>query len=83
MKKYEKTGQLPPSNPRKPMYGDFTGVSDYQTALHSVKAAEGAFMALPADIRKKFENNPQKYIDFCSNPDNLEEIPVWKTIRPG
>lgn len=67
------TGRLP-ENLRIPTYGDFEFVGDYQSALNAVKAADEAFMQLPADIRAKFENSPQQYLDFVTNPANAEEM---------
>ncbi|WNK12646.1 MAG: internal scaffolding protein [Microvirus sp.] len=67
------TGRLP-QNVRTPSYGDFTGVDDYRTALEAVRAAERSFMELPAETRSKFANDPQQFLEFCDNPDNLEEM---------
>lgn len=71
VRRFGLTGELP-SGIRMPTYGDFTVVTDYQTALNAVKAAEASFMAMPAHIRMKFDNSPEKFVDFCSNPANLE-----------
>ena len=60
-------------NPLTPRYGDFTDVVDYHTALNSVIAAEDEFMALPANIRTRFDNDPAKLIDFMENPANYDE----------
>lgn len=73
VRRFGLTGQLP-ENVRIPQYGDFTGVTDYQTALNAVKAAETAFMVLPADLRAKFDNDPHLYVEFCTNPDNADEL---------
>jgi len=66
------TGQLP-SPARLPSYGDFEGVWDYQSALHALKNAENAFMGLSADIRKRFDNDPALFVEFCSNDANRDE----------
>lgn len=66
------TGQLP-QNVRMPTYGDFEGVGDYHAALNALKAAEAAFMEMPADVRKRFDNNAGLFVDFCSDPKNREE----------
>lgn len=66
------TGELP-ENLRVPQSGDFTGVVDYHTAMNMVRAAEEAFMELPADVRARFHNDPQELQDFVENADNLEE----------
>jgi len=60
-------------NPLQPRYGDFTDVVDYHSALNAVIAAEDEFMALPANIRSRFDNDPAKLIDFMENPANLAE----------
>lgn len=67
------TGELP-SNVRPPQYGDFIGVVDYQTALNAVIAADDAFMEMPAEVRARFHNDPASFVDFCSNPDNKDEM---------
>lgn len=67
------TGDLP-EGVRVPQYGDFTGISDYQSALHAVQAASEAFMAFPADVRARFGNDPGVFVDFCSDPANLPEL---------
>nr|QJB18905.1 MAG: internal scaffolding protein [Microvirus sp.] len=72
LKQFNITGQLPTS-PLEPRYGDFTGIYDYHSALNSVIAAEDGFMALPADLRSRFLNDPANLIDFLSNESNRDE----------
>lgn len=67
------TGKMP-ENVRVPTYGDFDVVGDYRTAIEAVRSAEDSFMKMPADVRSKFDNDPQAFLDFCMNPDNLEEM---------
>lgn len=73
VKRFGLTGQLP-SNIRIPTYGDFTGITDYQSALNAVIAAEDSFMKLPADLRQRFNNDAGEFVEFCSDPKNQEEI---------
>jgi len=61
------------TTPLTPRYGDFTDVVDYQSALNAVIAAEDEFMALPAIIRTRFDNDPAKLIDFLGNDANRSE----------
>jgi len=56
-----------------PRYGDFSNVVDYHSALNAVIAAEDEFMALPANIRTRFDNDPAKLIDFLGNDANRLE----------
>jgi len=67
------TGKLPESV-RQPMYGDFTEVYDYRTALEAVRSAEASFMSLPSDLRARLGHDPQAFLEYCANPDNLEEM---------
>lgn len=66
------SGQLPVAA-RMPTYGDFTGVSDFQSAMQAVRSAEESFMAMPGSVRERFGHDPAKFVDFCSDPANLEE----------
>lgn len=72
MQRFGVTGHLP-ENPRPPTFGDFTGIGDFQSALHAVMDAEARFMEFPAEIRARFENDPQKMLLFVSDPANVEE----------
>lgn len=67
------TGRMP-ENVRVPTYGDFDVVNDYRSAIEAVRSAEASFMAMPAEVRSRFENDPQQFLEFCVNPANLEEM---------
>lgn len=66
------TGKFP-QNPRIPSYGDYTDVGDYRTALERLKAADEAFMEYPAQFRARFDNDPQRFLEFVSDERNREE----------
>jgi phage internal scaffolding protein len=72
LRQFNITGLLPEST-LSPRYGDFTGITDYHSALNQVIAAEHEFMALPAQIRSRFDNDPAKLIDFLENSENIDE----------
>lgn len=63
-----------PENHRVPEYGDFTNITDFQTAMNATARAREAFEQLPAEIRTKFGNDPAAYVDFCIDPDNKKEL---------
>ena len=67
------TGVLP-QGIRVPSYGDFDTVSDFQSAIEAVRLAEDSFSKMPAEVRSRFENNPALFVDFCSDPSNLDEM---------
>lgn len=74
MKKYEQHGIVPSINTARAHFGDFSDSVDYQSSLEAVYAAQESFNRLPAGIRARFENDPGQFIEFCCNPDNLDEL---------
>jgi len=66
------TGELPTA-PVSPQFGDFSGISDYHTAINAVRASEEAFMALPAKIRARFDHDPNALLQFLNDPINRDE----------
>jgi len=73
MKRYEQTGQLPAAL-GSPLFGDFTNAPDYRQAVEAVNTAHEAFMQIPAKVRAQFNNDPQQFIEFATNPANAEEL---------
>lgn len=78
MARYKASGFDPstlPVSTRKALSGDFTGApQSYHEALTFITDTRNAFMTLDADIRARFENDPQQFLDFVSNPENQEEL---------
>lgn len=72
VERFNLTGQLP-SDVRAPQYADFEGVFDFKSAMNAIRQAEESFMAMPAHVRARFVNDPQRFVEFCSDPANLEE----------
>lgn len=70
--RYGLNGELP-AVVRTPQYGDFTQVSDFQTALNSVLLAQAQFSELPAKLRSRFSNDPQRLLEFLSDSSNRPE----------
>lgn len=73
LKRFKVTGQMP-ETVRLPQYGDFSGITDFQSALNAVIEAEDNFLELPAELRARFQNNPQLLLDFVENPGNIAEV---------
>jgi len=59
---------------RVPQFGDFTHVTDYRSAIESVRAAEDAFMELPPTVRAKFDNDPQRLLEFAMSDAGVAEL---------
>jgi phage internal scaffolding protein len=72
LERFNVTGMLPQS-PVSPQYGDFSGITDYHSALNAVIAAQDQFDGLPAQIRARFENEPAKLIEFLEDENNRQE----------
>ncbi|QXP07863.1 MAG: internal scaffolding protein [Arizlama microvirus] len=82
LERFGKTGQMP-VNAISGTYGDFSGVHDYHTALNTLIAAEHEFDSLPANIRKRFGNEPAKLIEFLNDSNNKEQaIELGLVNRP-
>lgn len=81
VKRFNLTGQLPTSF-NMPTYGDFTGISDYHSALNIVREADEQFLSLPAHIRARFDNDPGKLIEFLEEPDNRDEAVKLGLVTP-
>lgn len=75
MSRFEKTGVIidPNGVERQPVYGDFTGITDYHGMLTAVRNAERVFGLYPATIRNRFDNDPQKFITFMEDIKNDPE----------
>lgn len=82
VKRFGVTGMLPQAG-KLPTYGDFTGIWDYQSALNAMQDADNVFNALPADIRKRFNNNPAEFVDFCSDSANIDELRSMGLANPA
>lgn len=76
------TGMLTHVNARSPMYGDVSNVSDYKDALLVVNRANECFMALPSKVRERFSNDPNRMVEFLSNPANFDEAVSLGLIEP-
>lgn len=71
--KARKTGLLTYVNPRKPFYGDVSGLRSYQESLAIVRQADEMFMRMSGEIRARFSNDPYKMIAFLQDKRNLDE----------
>jgi len=55
-------------------YQDLPDSMDFQESLHTIKAAETAFMTLPAKVRDRFGQDPAQFLAFMADPENIDEI---------
>lgn len=72
VRRFGLTGELP-GDISMPQSGDYVGVGDFQSAMNVVRAAQEEFMRVPADIRARFNHDPQRFSEFFNDPVNQEE----------
>jgi phage internal scaffolding protein len=80
LRQFNVTGQLPAGSVQ-PQYGDFSGITDYQSALNAVMAAQDSFLQLPAKVRSKFDNDPALFVDWASDEANRDEMKALGLLR--
>jgi len=74
MKRMGVTGKDMPAAPQDPrFYGDFTSTFDFRDSLDKTREAADRFNALPAEIRRKFDNNPLYLHDWIMDTTNHEQ----------
>ncbi|AXL14689.1 internal scaffolding protein [Microviridae sp.] len=74
MNKYQETGLIDHMNSFKAQQGDFSEVLDYQSVMNQVIDARESFLDLPSTIRKEFDNDPTKFLDFVNDPSNKDKM---------
>jgi len=83
MARFEATGLAPTNlNKGEPRYLDVSNVPDMQTALETLNEATSAFMSLSATVRRKFDNDPVKFVEFAQDPKNKKDLQEWGLAAP-
>lgn len=74
VRRYNKTGVMTDgvSSGRVPMFGDFTGY-DYRAYQTYIATVRQSFDLLPAELRRRFDNDPALLIDWLSDESNKDE----------
>lgn len=86
MKRYDGHVTGGPGNlaPAVPIYLDWTEMpQDLMGYLNFIQAAEQSFMALPAVVRKEFDNSAIDFVAFASDPENLGQMREWGLAPPA
>lgn len=76
---YRKSGTVTHLNGMQPQYGFATG-NDFRESLEIVRKANENFQTIPSDIRAQFNNNPEQFLDFASDPTNEAQMAEWGLI---
>lgn len=95
LKQFSATGVLTHvrANVGAGVYQDLPDAIDFQDSVNTIKAAEAAFMTLPAKVRREFGDEPAQFLAFCSKLDDpairaraselglLKEVPVPPPVK--
>lgn len=73
MKNYT-PGALIPQIIRPPIQGEYLNIKTMQEAMDLLNKGNKSFMTLSSKDRARFEYDPAKFVDFCSDPENLPEL---------
>lgn len=74
VERFMKTGELPNMISQNPEYGDFSTPNDYQESLNLVIKAQEQFESLNARIRAQFNNDPAAFLEFATDPKNVDAM---------
>lgn len=64
------------------VYDDFSEPLDYQAALDTVREAGLQFAALPSKVRESHGNDPQRFLEWATNPANAEAMAELGLMKP-
>lgn len=85
MAQYEKTGVVSHVNNTTPQYLDVSETPDnLAEAMAAVEAAKTSFMTLPANVRKEFDNDPVKFVEYAQygGKEADERLRGWGLLEP-
>jgi len=51
--------------------------NDFQETMNMILKAKDSFSSVPSEIRKQFDNDPAKFMDFIHNGDNQQQLIDW------
>lgn len=80
IRKYHKTGIIDHASNIEAQYGDLTG-QDFKSMQDLIINANKMFGELPSHIRKRFENDTYKFLEFYEDPNNRDEAIDLGLIR--
>lgn len=70
---YARTGFMRHAKEHEGKYDDVSAV-DFQEAQFIVANVKNMFEGLPSEIRKEFDHDPAKFLDYAQDPKNGEEL---------
>lgn len=87
MARYKKTGVFPEAfKAGVAQYGDFSEIPTFMEMQNKVIAAQELFLALPAKVRRTFNNDPGEFIAAAETKEGREllvSLGLGETINQG
>lgn len=81
VRRFGLTGELP-KDVRMPTFEDYEQVYDFHSAMNMVAEAKEAFMKMPADVRTRFQNDPNDFLYFVMDDRNRAEAKRLGLLMP-
>lgn len=81
IKRFQKTGILQKLVDLEGIYGEIDSM-ELRDALEKVNKAENMFMDVPSKIRNMFDNDAGAFIDYATNPANIQQLRDWGLAVP-
>jgi len=72
VKRFGLTGKVPVGF-RMPESGDFTGAGDFHASMNYISAAKQEFLKVPQEIRRRFDEDPMRFVAWLEDPASREE----------
>lgn len=74
LKNFTRTGMLNHVSKMTGTYGDYAAPMDFHAMQTIIANAKSMFESIPSDIRTKFDNDPGKFLEFATDPENREAM---------
>lgn len=81
--RFHRTGAVEYLNSRQGVFGDFSGVGDFRSALDRCLAAQEAFEGLPSRVRDHFQNDPALLLEAFDDPARRAELEGLGLVAPA
>lgn len=79
LEKFQVTGVLSHLAKFEPEYGDFAEF-DFGGTIMQLQRGQDMFAALPSEVRREFDQDPDKFFKFVNDPNNNERV---NELLPG
>lgn len=82
VRRFGMTREMPSGLPGG-VYGDFSGITDYESAIAMIERAHEGFMTLPPDVRERFKNDPGELVRAMQELPEGEVLELLQAAPPA